>query len=831
MRFPTLRLAAFALLLAAVPAMAQTQPDGATTSEDTRLEVLGLSVTGAEAEATQSVILQASGLAVGQKLRVPGDLALSEAVRDIYRLNQFTNVRIVEEQRAGNGIFLRIEVEEAPRLRDYSFEGVKRGWKSDLRKRIPLIKGTRISDTDLRRTELAVETFYREKGLPLADVTAETQPAPAGGLNVVVNVNPGPKVRIGDVLVDGNETVSDRAVRKRLKSTRPSAWWQFWGGAKKYDAAKFADDLDGLVRYYRERGYYDAYVERDTAYVSFNEEGKPETMVEVEIHEGAQYHVRNLEWDGNTVYSDLALSNALGIREGDVFNAVRYEENLYGNADQNDVSSLYQNLGHLRFGVQPSVRVVPGDSVDLYFDVFEGEVYDFGAVRIAGNDKTKEHVIRRELYTVPGQPFSREAIIESIRRLSQLNYFNAETLQRGPDVQPNDETRTVDLVYQVEEVGGDQLELSGTWGGIGLILQLRVTFNNFSAQNLFEKDAWDPLPMGDGQSLSLAIQTNGLAYQNYSISFTEPWFRGKPTPVGFSTSFSRIDYDGLRRSTFQQISDSTAEANVLTTFNGRAFYQQRLKFPDDKFQYSTGIGYRYYNVPGGLSTLPGGVFHEVSIDQKLTRNSQDHPIFPRRGSLFEASLNIAPPIPGTVQYHKWGLRNTWNAPFTDRISLGVTAQYGYIGSFTDDPVQFERYLLGGSPFEAQGVNQTIGSDIIYMRGYPFASLGPNRNGSAIGGRILNRYSTELRLLAVQSPQLQAAPYLFFDAANTWNSFDTYNPAQLYRSAGVGARLFLPILGMIEFAYGWNLDEYPPNRSESGLRQGRFQFTIGQGFNQ
>jgi outer membrane protein insertion porin family len=830
MRLFSVRLAALALFFAALPAAAQIPSiDG---GENSRVEILGLTVSGTESESTQGVVLQASGLSVGQQLRLPGDLALADAVRDIYRLNQFTNVRIVEEQRAASGVFLRIEVEEAPRLRDYTFEGVRRGWKGDLRKRIPLIKGTRISDTDLRRTELAVSSFYREKGLPLAEVEARTEPAEAGGLNVVVEVEPGPKVRVGEVIVEGNEQISDRTLRKQLESTRPAAWWQFWGGAKKFDADKFADDLDALVRYYRERGYYDAYVERDTAYVAFNEEGKPETVVEVEVNEGERYFVRDLEWDGNTVYTDLALSNALGLREGDVFNAVRYEENLYGNADMNDVSSLYQNLGHLRFNVQPSVRVVAPDSVDLYFDLYEGEVYDFGAIRIAGNDKTKEHVIRRELYTVPGQPFSRESIIESIRRLSQLNYFNAETLQRGPDPIPNDETQTVDLVYTVEEVGGDQLELSGTWGGIGLILQLRVTFNNFSAQNLFKREAWDPLPMGDGQSLSLAVQTNGLAYQNYSVSFTEPWFRGKPTPIGFSTSFTRIDYNSLGRSTFDALSDSTEqEARVLTTFNGRAFYQQRLKFPDDKFQYSTGVGYRYYNVPGGLSTLPGGVFHEVTLDQTLMRNSQDHPIFPRRGSLFEASLSIAPPIPGTVQYHKWGLKNVWNAPFTERITLGVVSQYGYIGSFTDDPVQFERYLLGGSPFEAQGVNQQIGSDIIYMRGYPFASLGPTRNGRATGGRILNRYSAELRLLAVQSPQLQAAPYLFFDAANTWDSFDTYNPAQLYRSAGVGARLFLPILGMIEFAYGWNLDEYPATRSDTGLREGRFQFTIGQGFNQ
>ncbi len=338
--------------------------------------------------------------------------------------------------------------------------------------------------------------------------------------------------------------------------------------------------------------------------------------------------------------------------------------------------------------------------------------------------------------------------------------------------------------------------------------------------------------MGDGQQLSLAVQTSGLAYQNYSVSFTEPWFRGKPTPIGFSLGFSAIDYSKYYRGYgTSSLTDRPDQKFISATTRG--FYSQRLKWPDDKFSHLSAISYRYYFLKGINLDLPEGASHELTFEQRLTRNSQDHPIFPRRGSSFDASVEVAPPLPGFIQYHKWGLKTAFNAPFTNRITLGIGAQYGYVGSFTSGGVQFQRFLLGGSPFESQGLSgATFGKDIVYMRGYPYRSLGPQLStGESIGGRILNKYTAELRLLAVQSPQLQAAPYLFFDAANTWDGFDSYNPSQLYRSAGVGTRLFLPILGMLEFAYGYRFDRFGPSNDPEGDRGWKFQFTIGQGFNQ
>lgn len=815
-----LLLLTFTAALAAPVALAQIAP-GPLAAGAAPVQILGVTVEGAGTEATRAVVLQASGLRVGQNVTMPGDAALSDAIRAVYRLGQFNDVRITEDRRVDGGVFLSIHVDEAERLSDYRFEGVPKKDRDDLRKKLPFIKGARLAQGDLARAEQVSEEFYQEKGFVLANATATTAPAPDGGVVVTVGVDRGARVEVGQLAIQGNERVSDRALRKRLKNTKEDTWWRFWKRAS-YSPEKFEEDLASVVTFYNERGYYDARVVRDTAFLSTS--GKPEMVVSFTVHEGPRYRVRDVTWEGNTVLTDAQLTTALGLGEGDVFNRTRFEQNLYGNKQQSDIGGLYMNQGYMRFNVEPQIRVAPGDSLDLAFDVFEGDVYSYGSVSIAGNDKTKEHVIRRELYTIPGQTFSREAITESIRRLSQLNYFNQESLSTGPTTNIDDENKRVDLGFTVEEVGGDQLELSGTYGSIGLILQLGVTFNNFSAQNLFNGSAWRPLPMGDGQQLSLRVQTAGLSYQNYSVSFTEPWFRGRPTPIGFSLNLYRLDLSRSER--------NVEKSQYLTNFASRVFFNQRLKWPDDKFDLGSSVNYRYYRVDRAYLDLPQGVNHELTLEETIRRNSQDHPVFPRRGSLAEFSVEVAPPVPGFIQYHKWNFKTAWNAPLSNRFTFGFTTTYGYIGSFTGDDVRFQRFLVGGSPFEAQGVgSQNFGKEIIFTRSYPYRALGPRRENEPVGGRILNKYTSEVRWNAIQSPQLQAVPYLFADAVNTWDGFSTYNPAQLYRSAGTGVRLFLPILGMIELAYGYGFDRFPAFGDDDGVPKWRFQFTIGQGFNQ
>ncbi len=833
MRFRFL-LAALLLLLPASSAAAQAvQPAGTNGNAGLfqqpprPFQILGISVEGVEDEGMVRFVLQSSGLTVGQQLTLPGDQALAEAIRNIYKLRVFSDVKIVEERRVGEGVFLAIYVKEEPMLTDYTFSGIKKKNRNELKKKIPLFKGSRVRPADLERSRQVIKEFYQEKGYLLADVDVRRETTSENALKLDFAVTRGPRVEVEDIVVKGNEKVSARKIRGKMKETKEDRWWRFWSSST-FKRNDYENDKELIIQYFRDKGFYDARIVRDSVYL--DTAGKePGVIVEVEVHEGPRYHVRNIAWEGNTVYPDAVLTQALGFEPGDVYSESRLEQNLYANRRNSDVSSLYMNRGYMLFRVQPEVRVVAGDSLELTFDVSEGDVFEFGEITIAGNTKTKEHVIRRELYTVPGETFSRDAIQESMRRLSQLNYFDQESLAAGPGINIDQEHREVDLSYKFEEVGSDQLELSGTYGRFGLVLMLRFGFNNFSIQDVFKKGAWKPLPSGDGQKLSLSLQTNGTAYQSYALGYTEPWFRGRPTPVGFNVSHTR--FSGIR--SFYGTRSSSSDSKFIRT-SASVFYQQRLSWPDDKFTSSTSLGYQYFNNDNlvSASALPLGVSQEVTVTQSLSRNSLDHPIFPTRGSSMSLSLEIAPPVGDFIQYHKWRFQTGWNVPLLSRLSLSVSTDYGYIGSLTGDEILFQRFVVGGSPFDAQGFQDNFGKDIIFMRGYPARALGPRRDGEAVGGRILNRYTSELRWLAVQSPQLQAAPYVFFDAANTWDRFGTYNPAQLFRSAGFGARLFLPILGMIELTYGYNFDPFEPiSQNHDGSRRWLFQFTIGQGFNQ
>lgn len=784
------------------------------------LEILGLSVEGVTDEYTRSFVLQSSRLAVGQRVTIPGDPAFGDAIRAIYRLGTYEDVQIVEERRVGKGVFLVIRVQRTPSLRDYTFTGIGKGAQKDLRKEVPLYTRAAVRPNSIARATQVIEEFYAEKGRPLAKVVVTRTDHDDNTSSLEFAVDRGPKVKVGKVIVNGNESLADSRVRGFMKTKKP-VWWKFWNRGI-YKDAVFKEDLDRVAEEYTERGYYDARIVRDSVYLEQRPGKKPKMIVEVDVKEGPQYFVRRIEWEGNTIYSDETLTNQLGFIKGDRFNTKRLDEKLYGAGKDNDVSSLYMNSGYMRFSVNPRLSVVGKDSLDLTFDIFEGDIYRYGDISITGNRKTREHVIRRELLTIPGNTFSRNHIQESIRRLMQMNYFTQESLGAGPSVELNPEKKQVDLKYNLEEQGSDQLELSGTWGRFGIILQLRFGFNNFSAQNLFKASAWRPLPSGDGQKLSLSVQTNGRRYQQYSISFTEPWFRGRPTPLGFSLSYSKISLSSFR----------TRSTGELLTFSARAFYERRLQWPDQLFSTSTTIGYQYFDNNNYISTLPVGVSSEVTFKQSLTRNSTNHPLFPSTGSKFLLSLEIAPPIGNLIQYHKWRLTTSWNMPLLSRVSIGVGVDAGYIGSLTGKEVQFERFVLGGSPFETQGFFNYFGKDIVYMRAYPLGVLGPRIDDDPFGGQILNKFTAELRWLAVQSEQLQAAPYLFIDAGNAWDGFRSYNPTDIFRSAGFGGRLFLPILGMVELTYGYNFDSFEPiNSRNDGTRKWLFQFSLGQGFGQ
>ncbi len=791
------------------------------------LEIEEITVAGVEAESMQRFVIQSSGLEVGQTLTLPGDPAIADAIRSVYDLRVFSDVNISEVARTEEGVRLVIAVVEEPQLADYTFSGIKKKHRRDLEKEIPLYKGSRMRPADVERSVQIIEEYFAGKGYMLAEVDVLRQSGPGNTVTLDFSVSQGNRVRISEVRITGNEEVAAGKLRGRMKKTRPKSRVKFWRKSR-YDESLYTQDKANLVGYYNSQGYYDARLVRDTVYLD-NSAVKPGIVVELDVVEGPQYHVRNIDWDGNTVYSDDVLSAALGLQKGDVYDSEQLEQNLHGNKRSSDVSSLYMNRGYMLFRVQPEVRIVEGDSLDLYYDLYEGEIFEFGEITIAGNTKTKEHVIRRELYTIPGQTFSREYIQETIRRLSQLSYFDQEKLGAGPSIALDQENRTVDLTYSLEEIGSDQLELSGTYGRFGLILMLRFGFNNFSFQDINKRRAWRPLPSGDGQRLSVGLQSNGRAYQSYTLSFTEPWFRGRPTPVGFSLSHSRFSGGSF----YTLTSNRFDTGQLFVRSSATVFYEKRLTWPDDQFSTSTSLGYQYFLNREFTSVLPEGTSEQVTVRQSLTRSSLDHPVFPTTGSSLVLSGEVALPVPGFVQYHKWRFNTEWNVPLAPKVAVSFASEFGFIGSLTGEEVLFERYVVGGSPFDFQGFTDNFGKEIVYMRAYPARALGPRRGNEAIGGRILNKFSSELRALVIQTPQLTAAPYVFMDAANTWDSFETYSPTQLFRSAGVGVRLLLPILGMMEMSYGYNFDEFIPiagqDSRHSGANKWLFQFTIGQGF--
>jgi len=799
----------------------EAPPEGmGAMPEQTTLTVSSIRVDGAEDRA-RDLVMQTSGLSEGQQIQLPRSEAIAEAIRAIYDLRLFSDVHIYQENRRDDTVDLVIEVTPEPRLGELRLQGMDRSDRRDIEDQLPLLLGRPVRSGDIERSVQIIKNHYAEDGYLNADVDVVRNNMSNDQVRVVLQVDRGDKVKIDEIEFEGNEVFSDRRLRRQFEENKPKSWWRFWRNAT-FDPNVLDEDLDLVIDYYGENGYYDARIADYTT----RETDDGDIVLEVSLEEGHQYYVRNVEWEGNTVYPAGTLNQRLGLERGDVFNSRRLEENLQGNREGSDVAGLYMDRGYLQFNAQPSIRVVGEDSLDIAIDIREGETYDFGNITIAGNTKTKDHVVRRELFTVPGETFSRSAIQESIRRLMQLNYFSQESLAGGPALNVDDDEREVELTYDLEEVGSDQLELSGTWGRFGLVLQLGFQFNNFSTQSMFDGSAWRPLPSGDGQRLGINVRTNGTFFQSYSLSFTEPWFRGRPNPVGGSVSFTQFSREPV------SIGRNRSRDGSFTQISSNLFFERRLNWPDDNFNLSFGVGYQFWrNDRGLLSSLPEGVNQTVTYNQALTRNSLDNPMFPRQGSRIRLSAEIAPPIGDLVQYHKWRFNTDWNIPIGERFSIGVGTRFGYIGSITGDDVAFERFEVGGTLFDFSGFQ--FGTEPIPMRGYPARVIGPRETVrgqvTPVGGRILNKYTSEFRFKAVESQQLQAAPYLYLDAANTWDSFQTYNPSSLYRSAGVGVKLFLPIVGMIEFNYGYNFDTFVPfQQSEDGMPGWRFQFSLGQG---
>ncbi len=857
--------------------------------------IAGITVTGSQAF-DQNLIISISGLAVGDKITIPGTDAFGKAISKLWKQSLVSNVEINLTKLVGTDLFIELNITERARLLDFKFVGIKKGEKDDLATKTGLSKD-RVLTENMKMSALeAIEKFYYGKGYRNVNVEMKEEAVTTvnNGVNLTFYIEKGKKVRINSVNFTDNITVVDQKLKKQMKGTKemtrislfPETVQSPYGdtlktqrfkdylkevgymsptktkdylepyfrfklfSSSKFNETKYAEDKERILNYYNSRGYRDALLVADTQFYDI----KGNLNIDIKVKEGRKYYFGNMVWKGNTKYADSILNLLLAIKKGDVYNIETLNKRLGKqlSAEGGDIGSLYMDDGYLFFRVEPIETSVYNDTIDFEIRMTEGPQATYGNITVSGNDKTKDYVILRELRTIPGEKFSRENIIRTQRELSQLGFFNPETIT--PNVVPNADKGTVDINWQVEEKSADQLELSaGFGGGIGLTGTLGVTFNNFSIKNITKKSSWDPLPSGDGQKLSARIQSNGKAYRSYNFSFTEPWLGGKKRN-SFSVNYYNTKYANAYDPYTGQYCKTCGDTSFVKTVGFGISLGKQLKWPDDYFNliYSLNIQqYKLKNYDRIFTGLSNGNSTNISLKLTLLRNSAGpNPIFPTSGSNFLVSGQFTLPysLLGITkvgenpyklpEFHKWRFNGEWYVPIgrargaekNKQFILKAAAKYGFIGRYNSK--------LGISPFERfqvgdAGLSNTqalLGYDIIAHRGYPiYSNSNPKVNPDGIQPTefftIFNKYTVEMRYPFSTSASSTIYGLAFFEAANGWYDFKEYNPFKLRRSVGVGMRFFLPMFGLLGFDYGIGLDRY---NQTSGIKgAAKFTFMLGQ----
>jgi outer membrane protein insertion porin family len=805
-------------------------------------EIGGITVSGTQSVDANAVKLF-SGLQVGDKLEIPGD-RISRAVRNLWEQKLFSDVSIEAAEIRGRTIFLHIVVVEKPLLSRWKYNGVSRNESEKLDEIIGLVPRQQVNEALMARARMAIRAHYVEKGFLTADVNFNPyqdtlQNALANSVVLVIDVKRGERVRIKDVEFTGNVELSDDRLRRALKKTRRKRWYNIFGSSK-FNSKLFQADLANLREVYNNEGFRNAVVTHDTMfYVS-----PTRVRVEVTVDEGQRFYFRNITFTGNTKYRTSRLDSILNIRRGDVYSKKILDSRLYMNPAGRDISSLYMDDGYLSFYPEPVEIMAEGDSIDLEIRIREGRQYRIRNVIIKGNSKTNEHVVRREIRTKPGQLFNRSDVIRTQRELSQLGYFDPEKL--GVDPIPDQRTGLVDLVYTVEEKPSDRLELSGGWGAGRLVLSLGLSFTNFSLRKIGDPKAYQPLPAGDGQTLNVRAQTNGRFFQSYSLSFVEPWIGGrKPNSLSFSLYHS-VQTNGEPR--YINGSDGVRMLNParqsLLISGATIGLGKRLTWPDDWFILRQTLSYQLYDLRNYSSgqvifSFTNGTSNVLAYQIQLSRNSVDQPFFARSGSDVTISLKATPPyslfqpdrdwsslppdqLYNWAEFHKWKFTTQWfnkltNSKTGHNLVLMLRSGWGFLGNYNDEIGEspFERFYLGGAALTGF---QLDGREIVGLRGYDDFSLSPQT-----GNFIVSKYTAELRFPVSLNPQATIYTLAFAQAGNTWRNFDTFEPFKLYRSAGFGLRLFLPMFGPMGLDYGWRLDDVP---TAPRMAKSQFHFTIG-----
>ena len=804
-------------------------------------EIGGVKVVGAQFSDPQALI-SIAGLRVGEKVRIPGP-TITKAVQALWNLRLFTDVEVNKERTQGDIIFLEIVVKELPRYTRHSFTGVKKNKHDDLNGVINkfIQKGAILTDNVKASLQYGLEDYYIKKGQLDAKVTIKSAPdeRATNAVKLEFVIKPGKRVKIKDIRFTGNENVKSRILRKKMKNT--SRKLKIFKKSKLVDA-EYQEDKAAIEAYYNTVGFRDARIVKDSIWRT----KKRELIVLLDIQEGHRYYFRDVTWKGNTIYETKFLDQVLGIKKGDVYNQELLNTRLQFSQDGRDISSLYLDNGYLFFRVDPVETSIDNDSIDLELRIYEGPQATIDRVVIKGNERTHEHVVRRELYTRPGDKFSRSDIIRSQREIVNLGYFNPESL--GINTPVNPDRGTVDIEYTVEERPSDQLELSAgyqprtafTRGGV--IGTLGVTFNNFSLRNIRNKEAWNPLPQGDGQRFSVRGQTSGQNFQSYNASFTEPWLGGKrPNSLTVAGFYNRYAYGFEGASTYQK----------LDILQGTVGFGTRLKWPDDNFVFRADLDIQTLRLTNwsGFQDDQGrvvnqGIYHNYNLGLTLARNSINDPIFPKSGSLLSVKLQATPPyswfrdesfyssdkdpqeIYRFVEYLKWRIDAEWYTTLVGKLVLKTQAKIGILDQWSSKTglSPFERFELGGDGLSNQnfGLN---GRDIVSMRGYETSDIMAPFPG---GAGVFNKYTVELRYPISLNPSSTIFVTAFAQGGNAWQQARDFNPFDLRRSAGMGLRVFLPMFGTLGFDYGFGFDK-PSLIGKSGKWTDYAKFNIVLGF--
>jgi outer membrane protein insertion porin family len=801
--------------------------------------IADITVSGVKYHNTDQIIAL-SGLTRGDSITIPSE-ANAIAMKKLWASGMFADVKLQAKRINGNLIYLDIALKERNRIVSYSFDGVKKSEREDLSAAIGLRRGAEYSDYVENKTVDIIKKFYIEKGYRNVDVQVKfaEDSVIANGIRLRFEVDKGSKIKVKEFEFEGNTAITDRQLRRVQKKVQRLRWYTFWRSAKYIDK-ELEEDRDKIIEHYLEKGYRDAKIVGDSVWTI----GDNRVGILYKIYEGQRYYYRNIEWSGNTRYPSDMLTAMLRVKKGDIYDKVTLEKNLI--TEETSVSTLYMDDGYLFFNVQPVEVKIEGDSVDLEMRIYEGKQATINEIIIEGNTKTNEHVVRRELFTRPGDLFSKTHTMRSVRDLAQMGNFDPEKLDVRPI--PNQRDETVDIKYIVEEKPTDQLELSGGYGAGTFIGSIGVKFTNFAARRAFEKGAWRPFPTGDNQTISIRGQTNGSYYNSLSLSFTEPWLGGKK-PISFSTS---IYYTGQSNASYY----SMTATKHMRTLGVSVGIGRRLKWPDNYFTLYHSIDLQHYILDDWTSSsgtpyfvIGDGNSNNFSFKTVFGRNSTDQIIYPRRGSEFSLGLQITPPYSlfskkdyknmdndikyRWIEYHKWTFTTKWYAAIVGDLVFAYKMQFGYLGYFNKELgySPFEGFDLGGDGMG--GTYNYTGTELIGLRGYPNSSLTPYYNDARVA-HVFDKFSVEIRYPFVLSPASSIYGLIFFDAGNAWTHLKDFDPLSIKRSVGVGVRLILPMIGMLGVDWGYGFDPKPnfypdAQKSTPSPSGGNFHFVLGLPF--